>query len=183
MKKLKISNCDNTQKLKLWQNLIIKIVTKLRNPNCVKLNTQIVTQLKNSNCDTTKKLKLWQNLNYGQSWFMKNKNTLRGSIRQNILTHWQPMRCSLGSVCNLATFCYELCRLGLLCDISLFVFLRITCGEWVDNVIWDICCGEGYLINTYQHIFDIFLHANCTIFFTPRLVCKNIFQMQSFEPF
>ena len=44
--KLKKSNCDETQKLK------IQIVTELKNSNCDK--TQIVTKLKlgqNSNCD------------------------------------------------------------------------------------------------------------------------------------
>ena len=60
-KKLDNSNCDETQKLKLWQNSKILIVTKLK--------TQIVTKLKNwncyksqkLNCDKTQKLKMWPN--------------------------------------------------------------------------------------------------------------------------
>ena len=43
------------------------------------------------------KLKLWQNLKYEKSQFM-NKKTLKWSFSRNILTPWQPMRCSLGSV-------------------------------------------------------------------------------------
>ena len=34
MTKLKNSNCDKTQKLKLWPNSTNKIVTKLNNSNC-----------------------------------------------------------------------------------------------------------------------------------------------------
>ena len=45
MKKLKNSNCEQTQKT--------QIVTNLK--------TQIVTKLKNSNYDKTEKLKFWQN--------------------------------------------------------------------------------------------------------------------------
>ena len=46
--KLKNSNFDKTQKLKLGQNSKIRIVTKLKNSNCDKtLKTQIVTTLKN----------------------------------------------------------------------------------------------------------------------------------------
>ena len=40
--KLKNSNCDKTQKLKLRQNLITQIVTKLKNPNCEKLKIQLL---------------------------------------------------------------------------------------------------------------------------------------------
>ena len=43
--KIKNSNCDKTQKLKLWQNS----------------KTQIATKLENLNCDKTKKSELWQN--------------------------------------------------------------------------------------------------------------------------
>ena len=89
--KLKNSNGDKTQKLKLWQNSKTQIVTKLKNSNCDNLKTQIVTteiltkqnydktqvvtklknskcdkiqivtKLKNSKCDKNKKFKLWQN--------------------------------------------------------------------------------------------------------------------------
>ena len=59
---IKNSNCDKTQKLKLWQNSKSKMVTKLKNFNGDKtqklklwhnLSTQIVTKLKNSSCDKT----------------------------------------------------------------------------------------------------------------------------------
>ena len=84
--KLTNSNCDKTQKPKLWQNSKTQIVTKLNNLNCDKtqklkmwqitkmqtvtnLKTQIVTKLKNwnvtklknTNCDKTQQLKFWQN--------------------------------------------------------------------------------------------------------------------------
>ena len=58
MTKLKNSNCDQTQKLKLQHNSKTQIVTKLKNSNCNKTETKIVTKLKNSNCDKTQKLKL-----------------------------------------------------------------------------------------------------------------------------
>ena len=90
------SNCDktlNVTRLKMWQT---QFVTKLK--------TQILIKLKNSKCDKTQKLKVWQNwktqlvtkLKYDKSQFM-TKNTLKESFSKNILTPWQPMRCSLGS--------------------------------------------------------------------------------------
>ena len=114
--KLKKSICDETQKLKFWQNSKTQTVTKLKNSNCEKtqklklgqnLLTQIVAKLKNSNCDQTKnsncdktqKLKWRVNLNYDNSWFLNKKLT----FSRNILTPWQPMRCFLGRVlhyCN-----------------------------------------------------------------------------------
>ena len=76
MTKLKMwqnSNCDQTQKLKLWQ------------------------KSKDSNCDKTQKLKLWQNLNYDKYQVMNKKN-LKGSFSKNFLTPWQSIRYSLGSI-------------------------------------------------------------------------------------
>ena len=96
------SNCDKTQNvttLKLWQNFKTQIVTKLKQSNCDK--NLIVIKLKmsrNSNCDKTQKLKLWQNLKYDKSQFIMKKKYLTGSFSKNILTPWQPMICSLGSV-------------------------------------------------------------------------------------
>ena len=43
--KLKNSNCDKTQKLKLWTNSKTQIVTKLKNQNCDISNTQTVIKL------------------------------------------------------------------------------------------------------------------------------------------
>ena len=71
--KLKNSNDDKTQKLKLWPNWKTQIVTKL-NSNYDKtqitskltqtwnVTAQIVTKLKISNYNKTQKLKMWQNL-------------------------------------------------------------------------------------------------------------------------
>ena len=54
-----------------------------------KLKNLIVIKLKNSNCDKTSVMK---NVNV---WRREN---LKGSFIKNILTPWQSMRCSLGSV-------------------------------------------------------------------------------------
>ena len=51
---LQNSNCDKTQKLKLWEK------KKVQNVNC-QTKTKIVSKLENSNCDKSQKLKLWQN--------------------------------------------------------------------------------------------------------------------------
>ena len=69
----KISKSLNWTKLKLWQNSKNQIVTKLINPNCDKTGNMT-------------------NLN------LRRKLNLKGSFIKNILTPWQPMRCSLGSV-------------------------------------------------------------------------------------
>ena len=57
--KLKHSNCDKTQKLKLWQNSITKIVTKQKksnsNPNCDKTPHSDCDKSKNTNCDKNQK--------------------------------------------------------------------------------------------------------------------------------
>ena len=75
--KLKNSNCDKTQKLKLWPNSKTETETKHKNFKCDEIpktkfvtkltkkklwqnSTQLVTKLKNSYCDKTWKLKLWQ---------------------------------------------------------------------------------------------------------------------------
>ena len=67
--KLRNSNCDKTQKLKLWQNSNTQIVTKVENSE-----TEIVTKLKNSNCDKTQKLKFWQNSKTQIVTKLKNSN-------------------------------------------------------------------------------------------------------------
>ena len=61
--KLKNTNCDKTQKLKLGPNSKTQIVTKLNNSNIKeeKNKKKIVTKLKKSNCDKTQILKLGQN--------------------------------------------------------------------------------------------------------------------------
>ena len=85
--KLKNSNCDKSQKLRLWQYSKTQIVTNLTNSKCYKTQnsncyktikkkklwqnskTKILTKLKNSNCNKTKKLKLWptQKINFWQN--------------------------------------------------------------------------------------------------------------------
>ena len=82
-------------------------MTNLKNLNCDK--TQIGTKFKlwqNSNCHKTQTLKLSQNLNYDESQFVKKK-TLKGYFSKNILTTWQPMKCSLGT--DICDSCIVLC--------------------------------------------------------------------------
>ena len=90
MTKLKKSNCDKTQKIKLWEISKLKLrknstncdLTRFKNSNCEKTQlklrqnskTQIVTKLKNSSCDISKsqtvtKLK---NSNCDKTHFMTN---------------------------------------------------------------------------------------------------------------
>ena len=97
VKKLKNSNIDKTQKIKLWQISKTKIVTKLK--------PQIVTKLKNSNCDKTKKnsncyktqnLIFWQNSKTQIVTKLKNSNCNKAQ-KVVIVTPWQPIRCSWGS--------------------------------------------------------------------------------------
>ena len=74
----KNSNCDESQKFKLWWNSTTQIVMKLKNSLCDETQklkfwklknsnydktnkTLVVTKLKNLNCNKTQKLKLWQN--------------------------------------------------------------------------------------------------------------------------
>ena len=59
---MKNSNCDNTQKLKMWQ---IQIVIKQKKLNGAKLKNQIVTKLK--------KIKLLRNLIYEKSLWGEEK--------------------------------------------------------------------------------------------------------------
>ena len=81
--------------LKLWQN-----------SNCEK-KTQQLKKWTNSKWDKTQKLKLWQNLKYDKHQFKKIK-TLTGSLSKNMMTPWQLMRCSLGSVLQfLRCFWYQ----------------------------------------------------------------------------
>ena len=114
--KLKILNCEKNQKLKLWQKSKTPIVTKFKlwlNSTCdktkknIKCNkTKIVTKLKNSNRDKTLKLKSWQNsktqtVTKLELWIISiyiAEIFLKESFSMNILTRWQPMRYSLGSV-------------------------------------------------------------------------------------
>ena len=59
------SNCDQAQKLNLWQNF--------KKTNCAKP--------KNSNCDKTQKPKLWQNWstqNFDKTWIMTHVNLWGG---------------------------------------------------------------------------------------------------------
>ena len=53
--KLKNSNCDKTQKLKLIPNTKILNVTKFKNSNCVKTKKESCDKIQNLNCDKTKK--------------------------------------------------------------------------------------------------------------------------------
>ena len=82
-----------------------------KNQNVVKLKlrqnsrTQFMTKLKKSKCDKTKKIKLLQNLKVKLWQNLKKYNfnllrriNLKWSLSKNILTPWQPIWWSLGSV-------------------------------------------------------------------------------------
>ena len=104
----KNSSCDKTQivtKPKLWEKNKLKKMTKLK--LWQNLKTQIMTKHNTSNCDKTQKLNFFlQNLKYDKSQFMKKKN-FKGSVSKNIMTPWQSMRCSLGSVLQCFYKCYD----------------------------------------------------------------------------
>ena len=76
MTRLKSSNCDQTQKVKLWRKKSQRL-TRWQNSRI-----QIMTKLKNSNCDKTKKnwvlTKTWNTTNIN---FCRRKKTLDGSVR------------------------------------------------------------------------------------------------------
>ena len=55
-----------------------------------------MTQLKNLNCVKTQKTQFVTNLEISEISIYKGKKTFKGSFSKNILTLWQPMRCSLG---------------------------------------------------------------------------------------
>ena len=98
LKMLQNSNCDITWNFNIWQNS----------------KNLIVTKLKNSKCDKTQKLKLWQNLKY--EFFYLRKKKFKGYISKNMLTPWQPILCSLGSVCDSCDvfFLFMVCMPSLL---------------------------------------------------------------------
>ena len=99
--KLKISNCDETQKFKLWSNsktqFVIKLKTKLKKSNGYK--TKILTKLKllqNSNCDKTQTLTKSNNSkcdqtqivtkcfsNCDKNWIMININLWKEKLISN----------------------------------------------------------------------------------------------------
>ena len=109
-------------------NLKTPIVMKLKNSNCdetqkLRRKTQIVTKLKlwqNLNCDINRKRKTQQNsrtqivkilpkLKLQPNWIMTKlhlwrRKTLTVAFSTNILTLWQPMRCSRAAFCTLAIF-------------------------------------------------------------------------------
>ena len=89
-------------KLKLWQNSNCGKTQMWQNSNGEKKNWTWIMTTQKFKLWQNSKLKLWQNLKYDKCQFMK-KNNFKGSLIKNILTPWQPMRCSLGSVlwsCN-----------------------------------------------------------------------------------
>ena len=74
---------------------VLKIVTKLKNPNCYKTSklklwqyskTQFVTKLENSTCDKTQKLKLWWN--WKKHRLQTNSKTQNVKKRKKKLNLW-----------------------------------------------------------------------------------------------
>ena len=99
LKNLKLwqySNCDTNPivtKFKCWKNFKKKLIVKKTQKgkfwqNSIYDKTQLVT-----------KLNWWQNLVF--QWELLDKTE---SFSVNFLTLWQPMRCFLGTFCNLAMF-------------------------------------------------------------------------------
>ena len=81
--KLKNSNVDKIKKIRLWQNSKTQIVTKLE----ANKKTQKLKLWWNSKTQTVTKLKLRQ-------MSIDEEEKLKGYFSENILTPWQPMRCS-----------------------------------------------------------------------------------------
>ena len=100
------SNCDKTQKLKLWQisktQIVKKIIFKLwelQHSNSDKTQTQTVTKLKNSNRDQSQKHKFWQlkNSNCDKTLIIKNLNFLEKKKK------WKAQQEKLNQIIFLAT--------------------------------------------------------------------------------
>ena len=105
MTKLKLwqnSSCDKTQiviKLKLWQTLSCD-KTQIVTAQIVKKKKINNLKCDNSNCDKTQYLKWWQNSKTQIVTKLQNSNCDKMwiiIISKNIMTPWQPMRCSLRS--------------------------------------------------------------------------------------
>ena len=148
--KLKISNGDKAQKLKLWQNQNIQIATKLNS------NSDHSTSKKNSKTQTATKL---NNLNVKKKKIMsKLKNSNSDSLNcdqksfgKNNLTSRQLIKCTLGSIlqsCDVLgyqLFCFKIC-----CE-SGFIQLPLNRNKsiWVhrrqlsDNNFSTKCMYEG----------------------------------------
>ena len=151
--KLENSKCDKTQlvtKLKLWQNSNCdktQVVTKLKwwpNSNCEKkiknlnvtklrlwqnLRTQIMTTLKlnlwqNLKTEIGTKLEIWQILIY------EDKKNLKWCFSRSILTPWQPMRCSLGSVLRFSRCFLTTWKIFFTMHPSLGSLWHLTCDTW-----------------------------------------------------
>ena len=84
MMKLKYSNCDETQKLKLWWNST-QIVMKLKNSNCGETQkTQIAMKLKNSDWDETQIVRKLKNLNIDKTQIVAKLNLWQNSNTQTL---------------------------------------------------------------------------------------------------
>jgi hypothetical protein len=84
--KLKNSNCEKTQKLKVWPITKILNATKFKNSNCDKTKKENCDKTQNSNCDKTQKLKLQQNLRTQIVTKLKNLNCDKTKKKTLLLT-------------------------------------------------------------------------------------------------
>ena len=124
------SNCDKTQKTKLWWNSI----------------THIVMKLNNSNCDETQKLKLWQNsklklwrknLNYEEKkvhlWKEeKTSNIFLVNTFWHLDKWWDVLR---AVVCNFCIVYKFMPPFGVLKSLNLCCARKSTSKIWVrDNL-------------------------------------------------
>ena len=80
--KLKNSNCDQTQELKLWEKKTQKLKLSTNS------KTQVVTKPKNSKCNRTQKPKLWQ---ISKSKIMTKLKMLQNSNSKTEM--WQNTKC------------------------------------------------------------------------------------------
>ena len=113
------SNCDKTQKLKLWQ-LKIQIVMKLKNSN--------------SNCDKAQKLKLSEEKNSNSNCDKNLREVIVKYFSKNNLTHWQPMRCSQDRVCQFSRCFSELCPVESFHPFYIFLDKLTTVSKLITDI-------------------------------------------------
>ena len=122
--KLKKSNCDETQKLKLCQKL--KLWWNLTTQIGMKQKTQMLTKLTNSNCDKTQKLKLW----------VKTQNVKRKKLENS--------KCDNSNCDKLKNSNYDKTKKNSNCDkaqkLKLWQIMKKKTlkGPFSKNIRWDV---------------------------------------------
>ena len=134
--KLKNSNCDRTQKLKLWPNSKLKLG---KNPN-----TQIVQKVKNANGDKTQKVKLCK--------FFKTLTTLKYSNRDKTqklklwpnskLKLWQNSYCDKTPIVTKLKMWRNVAKLKLWQNARTQIMTKLKTQIWTKLEIWQISIFE-----------------------------------------